>query len=262
MQVISGARLVEPFRGFERLRGMWRTVLLGVVLTGVLAGCAWTGLGADSGQSAGGKHAVGPSAPPVTHAMVVNGSPSPQQIAMALGTSNRVTSVRLGRYGKDRAVVVGVRAHGIQASVEAAWSTYVTAAVFMHDCQAVGRSDCPKMFNETAPNGSSVQAGLLTLSHTRFPSPRPGLGSAVARRVAAAGLHATSIEVDNVGVGVVIVHAVAADPAMAVRSKADERSVAVRGWRARWLKSSTVAATSSPSARSATWDRLGLGGQR
>jgi hypothetical protein len=179
-----------------------------------------------SGASSGSSH---PTASPVTHAVVVDGSPSPLQIAMALGTSNRVTGARLGRYGKDRAVVVGVRAHGIRATVEAAWSTYVTAAVFMHDCHAAGRSDCPKMFNETAPNGSSLQAGRLTLSHARFPSPRPGLGNVVARRVAAAGLHATSVKVDNVGVSVVIVQAVAADPAMAVRSKADERSVAVPG---------------------------------
>jgi hypothetical protein len=31
---------VEPFRAFERPRGMWRSVLLGVVLAGLLAGCS------------------------------------------------------------------------------------------------------------------------------------------------------------------------------------------------------------------------------
>jgi hypothetical protein len=37
------ARPVEPFRAFERLKSMWRSVLLGVVLTGVLAGCSLGG---------------------------------------------------------------------------------------------------------------------------------------------------------------------------------------------------------------------------
>ena len=35
--------LVEPSRAFERLRDMWRSVLLGVVLAGVLAGCSFGG---------------------------------------------------------------------------------------------------------------------------------------------------------------------------------------------------------------------------
>ncbi len=48
------ARPVEPFRAFERLRGMWRSVLLGVVTTGLLAGCSLGG-GSDNlpGPSSG-----------------------------------------------------------------------------------------------------------------------------------------------------------------------------------------------------------------
>ena len=32
---------MEPFRAFGRLRGMWRSVLLAVVLAGVLSGCSF-----------------------------------------------------------------------------------------------------------------------------------------------------------------------------------------------------------------------------
>ena len=49
---------VEPFRGFGRLRDMWRSVLLGVVVAGLLAGCS---LGSDRGAAksrAGGGTAV------------------------------------------------------------------------------------------------------------------------------------------------------------------------------------------------------------
>jgi hypothetical protein len=210
---------------------MWRSVAMGVVLGGVLAGCSYSGpMAVVSGErSHSTDRGSGPSAPPVTHTMGVNARPSPYQIAMALGTANRVTSARLGRYGKDRAVLVGVRAQGVRATVEAAWTTYVTATVVMRDCHLAGDVDCPKLFSETAPNGSALGAGGLTLSNARFPSSLPGVGQAVARRVAAAGLRATSVEVDNVGVAVVIVHAVATDPAEAVHSNADERSVAIPG---------------------------------
>jgi hypothetical protein len=34
---------VEPFRGVGRPRGMWRSILLGMVLAGVLAGCSLGG---------------------------------------------------------------------------------------------------------------------------------------------------------------------------------------------------------------------------
>jgi hypothetical protein len=67
--VRSGARLVEPFRCFERLTGMWRSVLLGIVLAGVLAGCSL-----DGGSGAG---VAGPttgdsiSVPPPPLALVV-----------------------------------------------------------------------------------------------------------------------------------------------------------------------------------------------
>jgi hypothetical protein len=148
---------------------------------------------------------------------------------MALGTADRVTSARLGRYGKDRAVVVGVRAHGVRATLEAAWSSYVTAAVVMRDCQVTGRADCPSLFSETAPNGSVIEAGRLTLSHSRFPASRPDVGAGIAERIDSAGLRANSIEVDDIGAVVVIVHAVAADPVHAVRSGANERIVAVPG---------------------------------
>jgi hypothetical protein len=36
-------RLVEPFRRFGRLRGIWRSVLLGAVLAGLVAGCGGGG---------------------------------------------------------------------------------------------------------------------------------------------------------------------------------------------------------------------------
>jgi hypothetical protein len=39
----SVARLVEPFRGFERLRRVWRSAAIGVVLAALLAGCSWGG---------------------------------------------------------------------------------------------------------------------------------------------------------------------------------------------------------------------------
>ena len=202
-----------------------------VVLAGLLAGCSYSGptmvVSGERSHSTG--RGSGPSAPPVTHTMGVNARPSPHQIAMALGTANRVTSARLGRYGKGRAVLVGVRAQGIRATVEAAWTTYVTTAVVMRDCQIAGSANCPNLFSEAAPNGSVLGAGRLTLSNARFPSSLPSVGKAVARRVVAAGLRATSVEVDNVGVAVVIVRAVATDPAEAVRSKADERSVAIPG---------------------------------
>ena len=45
----SGAGLVEPFRGVQRPRDMWRSVLLGVVLAGVLAGCSLGGASGDGG---------------------------------------------------------------------------------------------------------------------------------------------------------------------------------------------------------------------
>jgi hypothetical protein len=99
----------------------------------------------------------------------------------------------------------------------------------MHDCHEAERTNCPTLFSQTAPNGSTMSAGRLTLSHATFPSALPGIANAVARRVAAVGLRATSIEIDHVGVIVVIVHAVADDPAKAVRSKAVERSVAIPG---------------------------------
>jgi hypothetical protein len=161
--------------------------------------------------------------------MVANGTPTPRQVAGTLGTSNRVTSARLGKYGKDRAVLVAVHAHGVRATTEAGWSAFVIAAVVMHDCHHAGHTNCPTLFSQTAPNGSTMSAGRLTLSHARFPSSIPEVAQEVARRVAAAGLRATSVEIDNVGVIVVIVHAVADDPAKAVRSKAVERSVAVKG---------------------------------
>lgn len=41
--------MVEPFRGVERPTEMWRSVLLGVVLAGMLAGCS---LGGGSGAGA------------------------------------------------------------------------------------------------------------------------------------------------------------------------------------------------------------------
>ena len=161
------------------------------------------------------------------HRMVGKGAP--RQVAAALGTSNRVTSARFGRYGKDRAVLVGVRAHGVQATTEADWSATVIATVVMHDCNQARRGNCPTLFSELAPNGSRTSAGRLTLSHATFPPTLPGIGDQVARRVAAVGLRATSIEVDDVGVVIVIVHAVADDPAKAVRTKAEERSVAIPG---------------------------------
>ena len=48
---------MEPFRAFGRLRGMWRSFLLGIVLAGVLAGCSLGGgtgarpVGATTGDS-------------------------------------------------------------------------------------------------------------------------------------------------------------------------------------------------------------------
>jgi hypothetical protein len=56
----GGARLVEPFRGVERPRDMWRSVLLGVVLAGLLAGCSRDG--ANGGlQAANSSGVVAPS---------------------------------------------------------------------------------------------------------------------------------------------------------------------------------------------------------
>jgi hypothetical protein len=45
---------VEPFQGVQRLSGMWRSVLLGVALAGLLAGCSLNG-GSDNlpGPSSG-----------------------------------------------------------------------------------------------------------------------------------------------------------------------------------------------------------------
>jgi hypothetical protein len=45
------ARLVEPFRAVERLMGMWRSLAIGLVVAGLLAGCGGTG-SADSSEQA------------------------------------------------------------------------------------------------------------------------------------------------------------------------------------------------------------------
>jgi hypothetical protein len=53
--------MVEPFRGVERPTGMWRSILLGVVLAGLLAGCSLGGGSGAGGPTTGDSVSVPPA---------------------------------------------------------------------------------------------------------------------------------------------------------------------------------------------------------
>jgi hypothetical protein len=76
--------LVEPFRAVYRLRGMWRSILLGLGLSGVLAGCS---LGGGSGAASSGSTPSGSTPTTVGLSLVAQESP-------ALGATRRWTTTR------------------------------------------------------------------------------------------------------------------------------------------------------------------------
>jgi hypothetical protein len=199
----------------------WARAVLLLAPTLLASGCAWSDSSDRSTRQNG---------PLVTTAPPLAGR-SPGAMARALATRNLVDHVAMRR--RDRTLIVvmrpppvgeatdGRRARGIAAI----WTTMVIGTAVRREClRQRDRRRCAAFVDQAGPNGGRGEGGRIFVSHRGpFPPPPRSAANTVIDQLRAMGATVRSVEIDDIGMTVIVARVSVDDPAAAVRRRLTSR---------------------------------------